>query len=133
LPTGDAVVAGPKAQRFAGAWDLSVVKPGQQPPKRGSFCAPVRDSEQNRSWLAWARGSRWLHLVVGGERWRELLFDEPLALSWVGNESLPEAVTLCTNLGLVLGWSLEPVRDAQPRRANPVEVAMAIRSMVPRR
>jgi hypothetical protein len=132
MPTGDAVVVGPRATKFAAAWKLPVVRPGSQPPRRGSFVAPVRDTANGRSWLAWARGSRWLHLVVGGERWRDLLFDEPLAVSWTGPDSLAEAITLSANLGLVLGWCCDGPRGT-PWRANPVEVAMAVRAMVPRR
>lgn len=133
LPSGDSVIAGPKVSRYAAAWDVPLVKPGSAAPRRGSFCAAVRDSDQHRGWLAWARGARWLHLVVGGERWRDLLFDEPLAVSWTGDDQLPEAISLCADLGMVLGYGLGTTKGEEPRRANPVDVAMAVRSLLPKR
>jgi hypothetical protein len=138
LPGGDAILVGPKARTLAEALDAPCVKPptgrGRKSdltsvPRKGSFCAPLSHSEHNRSWIGWARGDRWLHLVIGGAGWRDLVFDEPLAVSWV-DDGLPEAIALCADLGLVLGYG--PGGDQRAERATPVDVAMAIRAMMPR-
>jgi hypothetical protein len=136
LPAGDAVLAGPKARGLAEALEAPCVRPPTgrsrktdlpRVPRKGSFCAPLSHTENNRSWIGWARGDRWLHVVIGGSGWRDLLFDDPLAVSWVDDESLPEAIALCADLGLVLGYGGE-----RYARACPVDIAMAIRAMMPR-
>jgi hypothetical protein len=133
LPAGDAVFVGPRAPRLAAAFDAPVVEFLKRPPRKGSFAAALRDTEQHREWLAWARGTRWLHVVLGGTRWRDFLFDEPLALSWTSDDDLPEALGLCAELGLVLGYRVGSGRDARAVRANPVDLAVAIRDLMPRR
>jgi hypothetical protein len=133
LPAGPAAYVGPRAAKLAGALGVPVVKVGAEPAGGRPFAAAVRGSDTARSWLAWSRGRRWVHLVVGGEGWRPLLFDEPLAVSWVGEEDLCEAVRLAAELGLVLGYGMGSGRGAQARRATALEVALAIRDLLPRR
>lgn len=132
LPGGAAVLAGPKAAVLGQALDLPVTKRPEQPDAEGTVCLPVRDTLPAREWLAGVRGARWLHLVVGGTGWHGLLFDEPLAVSWVGADALPSALHQCAAFGLVLGYGIDAAGGAL-LRANPVDVALSVRSLLPRR
>lgn len=133
LPAGPAVVAGPRAPRLAPWLGAPVVKPGAPTPRTVTFCTPAKGAVRHIDWLRARIGRRWLHLVVGGDGWRNLLFEEPLAVSWVGDEALCDAVRLAAELGLVLGYGLAGAAGADATRANPVDVAYAIRAQVPRR
>lgn len=130
LPSGPAVLAGPRAAKLAAAMGIETVAVGSKAPAGRAFAVVTRGGEQARSWLAYSRGRRWLHVVVGGEGWRPLLFDEPLAVSWMGEDNLCEAIRLCAELGLVLGYGLQA---GEARRATPLEVALAIRDLLPQR
>ncbi len=107
LPTGPAVLAGPRAGELAGATGV-----------------PVARSERFRTAM---RAQRWVHLVVGGPRWRDALADDPLAVSFTRVSDLPAALACATDLGLVLGYG--PV-DGGVRRVGPVDAAVALRSLV---
>lgn len=133
LPRGSAVLAGPKAHRLADGLDLPAVKVDTPPPYGGSVCLQVRDTPRGREWVKAVRGERWLHLVAGGNRWAGLVFDEPLAISWYGADQLPAALRKCATLGLVLGYGCNGGRDASVFRATPLDVALTIRSLLPRR
>ena len=132
LPSGAAVLAGPKAGVLGQALQLPVTKRPDEPDTEGTVCLQLRDTLPAREWLAAARGSRWLHLVVGGTGWHGLLFDEPLAVSWVGADALPAALHQCAAFGLVLGYGVDAPGGAL-LRANPVDVALSVRSLLPRR
>lgn len=73
------------------------------------------------------RTTHWSHGVAGGPKWREVLDDEPLAMSWGDVAALPDAVGCAYDLGLVLGSG--PVGGVI-RRARPLDVAIGIRSLI---
>lgn len=107
LPLGPAVLLGPHAH-LVGKVDGT----------------PAARSE---TWLNALRDGRWLHLVVGGDGWRALLAEEPLAVSWAREEDLADAVRCAVELGLVLGYG--PM-GGRIRRARPLDVALAVRDQV---
>lgn len=131
LPEGPMVLAGPHAPRLADSLGLPVVAPGDTAPATGSFAARIRDTAAGRAWLAKRRGPRWLHVVVGGTGWRGLLFDDAAAVSWTGKDTLPAALQVAVELDLPLGYA--PPAGRTPRPANPVDVAIAVRDLLPRR
>lgn len=133
LPGGAAAYVGPRAAKLARTMDIPVIAVGTEADPERPFAVAMQGGEAARSWLAWNRARRWLHVVIGGEGWRPLLFDEPLAVSWVGDENLCEAIRLSSELGLVLGFGLGSGRGAKARRAVPLEVALTIRDLLPRR
>lgn len=132
LPGGAALYVGPRAARIGEALGLEVCARPDPPPAEGSAAVRVKDSLAAREWLTDVRAGRWLHLVVGGTGWHGLLFDEPLAVSWIGTEALPSALQLCATFGMVLGYGVEPSASVPLVRANPVDVASAIRTLLPR-
>lgn len=107
LPTGPAVLVGPDAPTIAEVVDLPVAR--------------------SRTWLDALGANRWRHLVIGGQGWRAELTDEPLAVSWVRTEDLPDALRCAMELGLVLGYGPQ---GGQLRRARPLDVALAVRELV---
>jgi hypothetical protein len=127
LPAGEFVLAGPRAERLSRALGLSLVRMSSQARGPASFAAAVTDRRSGRDWIAGQRGARWLHLVIGGADWRGLVFDEPLAVSWVGADAMTDAIRVAHDLGLVLGYGLDG-RDGEAVRATPVELAMTIRA-----
>lgn len=130
LPAGAAVMVGPRAHRLGRALGLPVVTAPEPAPTVESVAAKFGGSAQEQGWLSWVREERWVHAVAGGARWRAVLLEEPLGISWVGDDALPEALRSAADLGLVLGYGMCS-REAQ--RANPVDVALTIRDLVPRR
>ena len=127
LPSGPSLLAGPRATRLATALGLATVTPPAPLPALGDTAAKVRPQPGDRAWLAHVRGDRWLHLVAGGARWRTLLDDEPLAVSWLSAADLPDVLRAAAELGLVLGYGLD---GAGARRAHPTDVAVAVRALV---
>jgi hypothetical protein len=127
LPTGPTIVVGPAAERLAGALGLALHWPGQQVPPE-SFIAPIAGRYSEREWLAQVRGQRHLHLVVGGPGWRGLLFDDPVVLSY-DDANLCDAVTLAVHLDIGLGYACDA--SGRVTRANPIDLAMAIRRLLP--
>ncbi len=107
LPSGPAVLVGPDAPTLAEVVDLPVAR--------------------SRTWLDALGANRWRHLVIGGRTWRAELTDEPLAVSWVRTEDLPDALRCATELGLVLGYGPQ---GGQLRRARPLDIALAVRELV---
>jgi hypothetical protein len=126
LPTGESVVAGPRAERLAKAMGLRLIRRSSAPRGPATFATALADTGAGCAWLRSHRGSRWLHLVVGGAGWQGLLFEDPLAVSWVGDEALGDAVRVAHDLGLVLGYHVSASGDLH--RATPVDLAIAIRS-----
>ncbi|MFP4150149.1 MAG: hypothetical protein ACLFV0_11755, partial [Nitriliruptoraceae bacterium] len=84
-------------------------------------------SARSRTWLKALGTARWRHLVLGGDRWRDDLAEEPLAVSWTRTADLPDALRCATELGLVLGYG--PVAGRLVR-AQPLDVALAVRELV---
>jgi len=132
LPEGEQVLAGPLAPTVGSALGLPTRRPPSAVSVRGSFCAAVGDSREERSWLAAVADGRWVHLVAGGGSWRGLLFNEPKAVSWTDASGAAEAIRLAAELDLVLGYDASD-GSAPPRRANPTDLAVAIRAALPRR
>lgn len=128
LPSGRSVLAGPRARALAGHLGVPVVATGQPLRSRAETIAATVGGAASRAWLDKARRTRWVHLVVGGRGWRDLLGSEPLAVSWASTEDLPEALRLASELGLVLGSGPVP---GGTRRARPLDVALAIRDLLP--
>lgn len=107
LPAGEAVLVGPGAPALA--------------EEIGTPAA------RSRTWLTALGSGRWRHLVLGGERWREELTTEPLAVSWTRPQELPDALRCAIELGLVLGYGPQ---GGTVRRARPLDVALAVRALV---
>ncbi|MFO8076249.1 MAG: hypothetical protein ACQETV_00870 [Actinomycetota bacterium] len=127
LPAGVSLLVGPRAGALAGGLGLPVVSHKGPAPADGAIAAEVGASRQD--WIAWNRGRRWVHLVVGGRGWEGLRGEDPLAVSWSRPEDLPAALSLAAEHGLVLGYDGS---KAPPRRAAALDVAIAVRDLLPR-
>ncbi len=128
VPPQADVIVGPEATRLAVAFDLPVRWPGEAPPI-GTFVAPIGDGPMERAWLAAVRGDRRLHLVVGGECWRGLLFERPEMLSSAGATSLCETLRLAAELDVAVG--VTRLSEDHFGRPNPVALAVAVRAQLP--
>jgi hypothetical protein len=129
LPSGRNLLIGPRARSVANGLGVPSSTVGQPIRSRATTVAvAVGNGVAGRRWLERVRGARWLHLVVGGTGWRELLHLDPLAVSWASDADVPEAVRLATELGLVLGGG--PL-GRQVQRARPLDVALAVRALLP--
>ncbi|MCP4966773.1 MAG: hypothetical protein GY926_16290 [bacterium] len=133
LPEGDVIIVGPHAERLAEPLGLPLIRSGDMAPYGGSFCAMVEDSPQDREWLDFVRGGRGIHLVVGDEPWHDLLVDEPVAVSWVGESAVVDALYLAFTLGATLGFGTVDGFVSTMVRPQPTDVALAIRRIVGRR
>jgi len=107
LPRGPSVVVGPEAAAFGSHLDV-----------------PVSRSITFASALA---ESRWAHLVVGGTGWRAGLGLNPLAISWVDDDDLGDALRCATDLGMVLAYHCRPHGI---ERAEPSSIARQLRRVV---
>ena len=133
LPTGDVIVVGPHAERLAEPLGLPLIRSGDMAPYNGSFCAMIEDTPADREWLEFVRGGRGIHLVIGDEPWQDLLTDEPVAVSWVGENSVVDALYLAFTLGATLGFGTVDGFVSSMVRAQPTDVALAVRRIVGRR
>lgn len=133
LPEADAIIVGPHAERLAEPLNMPLVQSGEMAPYDGSFCAMVEDSPQDRQWLEFVRGGRGIHLVVGDESWHDLLVDEPVAVSWVGESAVVDALYLAFTLGATLGFGTVDGFVSSMVRPQPTDVALAVRRIVGRR
>jgi hypothetical protein len=133
LPHGDVIVVGPHAERLAEPLGLPLIHSGDMAPYAGSFCAMVADSPDDRRWLEFVRGGRGIHLVIGDEPWQDLLIAEPAAVSWVGETAVADALYLAFTLGATLGFGTVDGFVSSMVRAQPTDVALAVRRMVGRR
>ncbi len=131
LPAGDVALVGPRAHRLGDALGIRSAVPPEPLPRLGHVAVRMTGADRDQAWLAGQRAHRWVHLVIGGVGWRFLLLAEPFAVSWVGPEALPDALRCAAELGLVLGYGM--ARRSDVRRADPVDVALAVRDLVPRR
>jgi hypothetical protein len=132
LPQDDIIIVGPHAERLAEPLGLPLVRSGDMAPYAGSFCAMVEDSAEDRRWLEFVRGGRGIHLVIGDEPWQELLIGEPVAVSWVGETAVASALYLAFTLGATLGFGTVDGFVSSMVRAQPTDVALAVRRMVGR-
>ena len=107
IPAGPSLMVGPLADRLAGLVD-----------------GPTARSQV---WFDALRDGRWLHLVVGGEGWRDHLPSGPCVVSWTRQQDLPDALRCALELGLTLGYG--PVGGVT-RRARPLDIALAVRELV---
>jgi hypothetical protein len=133
LPQGDVIVVGPHAERLAEPLCLPLIQSGDMAPYAGSFCAMVEDSPEDRKWLEFVRGGRGIHLVIGDEPWQDLLIGEPVAVSWVGETAVADALYLAFTLGSTLGFGTVDGFVSSMVRAQPTDVALAVRRIVGRR
>jgi hypothetical protein len=133
LPEGDVIVVGQHAERLAEPLGLPLVRSGDMAPYAGSFCAMVDDTVEDRQWLEYVRGGRGIHLVTGDERWQDLLIGEPVAVSWVGETAVADALYLAFTLGATLGFGTVDGFVSSMVRAQPTDVALAVRRIVGRR
>lgn len=132
LPTDDVIVVGPHAERLAEPLGLPLVHAGDMAPYAGSFCAMVEDSVRDREWLEYVQGGRGIHLVIGDEPWQDLLIGEPVAVSWVGESAVSDALYLAFTLGATLGYGTVDGFVSSMVRAQPTDVAIAVRRIVGR-
>lgn len=131
LPSGAPAYVGPRVAGFARALGVPTVRLGATTAPAGPVALEAPDTCEGRAWAAQLAGDRWLHVVAGGRRWHGFMFEDALAVSWVGDDQLPLAVTLASRMGLVLGHG----RGSGTRqfvRATPVDVALGIRALLPR-
>ena len=133
LPAEDVIVVGPHAERLAEPLGLPLIRSGDMAPYDGSFCAMVEDTPEDRNWLEFVRGGRGIHLVVGDEPWQDLLIDEPVAVSWVGETAVADALYLAFTLGATLGFGTVDGFVSSMVRAQPTDVALAVRRIVGRK
>jgi hypothetical protein len=133
LPDSDVIIVGPHAERLAEPLGLPLVRSGDMAPYGGSFCAMVDDNPKDRQWLEFVKGSRGIHLVVGDEPWHDLLIDEPVAVSWVGESAVVDALYLAFTLGATLGFGTVDGFVSSMVRPQPTDVALAVRRIVGRR
>lgn len=135
LPAGDVFLVGPHAATVGEQLGLPVWQHRQRrAPTVGPLAASACDIPADAAALEEARGERWVHLLISGSgRVEHLTRCEPLAVSWVGDAALPEALDLCSRFGLVLGYGSERASiDAVPHRAAPLDVAIAVRRRLSR-
>lgn len=132
LPSRDVAYVGPRAHRLAAGLGLPHARPGALVPDQGSVGLRTTDTPGGRAWVDEVAGGRWRHLVAGGTRWQALVFDDPTAVSWVGDGALVGALDMAARLGLVLGYGLTSATGPAPVRATPVDVAVTIRWLLPR-
>jgi hypothetical protein len=93
----------------------------------------VEDSARDRTWLEFVQGNRGIHLVIGDEPWQDLLIGEPVAVSWVGERCVSDALYLAFTLGATLGYGTVDGFVSSMVRAQPTDVALAVRRIVGRR
>lgn len=131
LREGDSVVVGPKAHHIAGTLGFPDVRYPKAPPRATSACITLPGHKTARAWLAEHRGERSLHLVVGGAGSKALMDLDAAVVSWVGDDALVAALWLSVTRGAVLGYGKPSA--GRVLKADPVEVALAIRALVGRR
>lgn len=133
LPELDTVVVGPNAEDIAEALNVTLVEPGQTAPYEGSFASVITSQPEDRDWLEFVRGNRRLHYAIGSDQsWRRLLLDVPAVVSWVGEATLVDALYLAVAFDCTLGYGVLPGSGGTLTRTYPVDIALAIRSMMAR-
>ncbi|MEM9035336.1 MAG: hypothetical protein AAGD18_12155 [Actinomycetota bacterium] len=130
-PSGRSVVfAGPRADRVAIGLGLPCVTPPELPPYGGSIGLKTIDDGAGRAWLGRVRGDRELHVVMSGRAWELLLTKEPTAVVAEGPDKVVAALQTAVEHGVRISHLLD---GRHIRRANPLDLAIAVRSLVGRR
>lgn len=130
LPEGPALVIGPHADRLARVLELPLVRSPQLPRNEGTVCVLLDEGGVDLAWLARAQAGRYVHAVLGGPGARRLREWRPKVVSWAEAEGVAEALRWCAQDGAILGYGSVGTRLV---RANPVDVALAVRDLVARR
>ena len=129
----DTVLLGTNAYQLAEALAIEWVEPGQTAPYEGSFASYVSPSPEDKEWLDFVRGTRALHLVIDGDQaWRHAMAEVPDIVSWFEESALIDALYLAVACDAQLGYGVLPGRDGALARIYPVDIALAIRSMMER-
>lgn len=129
----DTVLLGTNAYQLAEALGIEWVEPGQTAPYEGSFASYVSPSAEDREWLEFVRGTRALHMVIGGDQaWRHAMAEAPNVVSWFDESALIDALYLAVACDARLGYGVLPGRNGALTRIYPVDVALAIRTMMER-
>lgn len=131
LPSGAPAYVGPRVAGFARSLGVPTVRLGAATALAGPVALEAPDTSEGRAWAVRLAGDRWLHVVAGGRRWHGFMFEDALAVSWLGDDQLPLALTLASRMGLVLGHG-HCRGTRQFVRATPVDVALGIRALLPR-
>lgn len=130
LPDGPALVIGPHADRLARALELPLVRCPQLPRNEGTVCVVSDGDCADLAWLARAQAGRFVHAVLGGPGSERLREWRPKVVSWIEPGAVAEALRWCAQDGAILGYGLLGTRLV---RANPIDVALAVRDLVVRR
>lgn len=131
LPTGTPAYVGPRLGRLAKALDIPLVRLGAASSPAGPVALEAPDTPEGRAWATRLAGDRWLHVVASGRRWHGFVFEDAMAVSWLESAQLPMALAVGERLGLVLGHG-PASRPGQLLRATPLDVALAVRALLPR-
>ena len=127
----DVVMIGEEAVALAGRLDIPVVAPGETAPYDGSFAANITSSD-DREWLEFVKGRRRIHCIIGPDQsWRQNLIDIPAVVSWSDQDSLVDALYLAVASEAALGYGVLG-EATEPAKVFPIDVALAIRSMMDR-
>lgn len=130
LPEGPFLLIGPRAGDLAAALGIPHARCPEVPAGSGSVAVSSDPGCPDLGWLAEVQAGRWVHAVVGGACWESVLGLAPKAVSWVGADAVVPAVRACAREGLPFGYGTV---GSSVVRARPIEVALAIRSLVGRR
>lgn len=125
-----AMLVGSGVERIAAPLGLPYLAPPDQADTDGSLCAPIADTERDLRWLASAKGDRGLHVVVADDPWLHLLIDDPVAVSYVKDSGVVDALYVALTLGCPLGYGT--AEGGRIIRLAPIDVALAIRRQVGR-
>lgn len=126
LPSGPTVLAGPRVHSFAQALDVPIVEAPTLPDAE-VVAARLKDPA-DLSWLTGVARDRRLHVVLGADAWRRLLLEDVQVVSWSTAWALPDAIRVAAEFDVALGYRLEQGRAV---RATPLDIALAVRALVP--
>jgi hypothetical protein len=131
--SSDTVLLGTNAYQLAETLSIEWVEPGQTAPYEGSFASYVSTESEHKDWLEFVRGTRDIHYVIGDDQaWRQALVAAPNVVSWFNESALIDALYLAVAFDAQLGYGVLPGRGGSLTRIYPVDVALAIRSMMER-
>lgn len=127
--TKNIALVGPEASALGIGLGVHVAHPGAVAPAQGSVVLAAAGDRSGRRWVDDNIGTRDRHVVVGGDGWQgHTVSSDVVGYSWVGDESLPAAITHVTRSTARLHWGLD--RDGNVRQATAVDIASAIRELM---